>query len=623
MKTAKTIISALASVLVLSGCSNFLEEYNPVGLDTIYDTEDVLESSIYGVMNGFLGWYGVNGETVESFGIASGLLHWSTTGSGHYAKAKWESCLHFTQYSTNSWNGDYFKQLYVAVQAANALIANLKTSTVDDAYKLEIEAEARFYRAVAYFWIVRIWGDCPLRLEMDNAESATNFPRTPYYKVYEQIVSDFEFAEKNMRTPERVQQVTPRMARPNRYAATAFLSSVYTTIGSLLASPDDNFWNNSKPGRKPDFSALGIDKDDFALGARQAYTKALAYAEKLIPESSSFDASAPYRLLEKHGDLFNFDPEFSRNGYTAWINPEQIFTLSSTINSAVSVPYAKYVLPQYPEGTSAVIENTQYGRVRPTRWVFQKWCETYPGAVSTAYPDMMASSKDPRLDVTMYYGKMKYSNGSGTTSIYPATNSATSKAGAYPYIKKVASKRYNVNTSDADIYMMRFAELYFNAAEAAAYLDDEATARKYIEVIHARARHSVADGTADSAMPSWSGRTFADKEELTDALFWEWVFEFLGENQEYLYTHRHGARWIIRNICCPKNEFLTQPSQRSLIGNLYPPDFLYPEDYTADPDDPGLDVFLIRKGLLAAFPQSECLYNSAISEVENQNDYTY
>lgn len=622
MKSLKNIISAAVLLSLLWSCASFLEEHNPVGLDTIYDSEEVLEASVEGVMSGFLGWYGVNGETVEAFGIASGLLHWGSS-TNHLNSPKWESCLHFTQYSTALWNGEYFKQLYVAVQQANSLLDGLRTSPVDEDYKLEIEGEAKFLRAVAYFWIVRTWGDCPLRLDMDTSESATNCPRSPYYEVYAQIVFDLEFAEKHMRTPERVKQVTPSMARPNRYAATAMLSNVYVTVASLLSSPDDNFWNPDKEGRSPDFSAIGIDCTDCRTGAIQAYTKALEYAEKLIPESSSYDSGCPYRLLEKHGDLFAFDPDFSRNGYTAFLNPEQILTFSSTINSAVSVPYAKYELPQYPEGTSAQIENSQYGRVRPTRWVFQKWCETYPGAISESKPDVWVSTADPRMDNTMYYGKMRKSNGSGTSSFYPVSTGTSSKGSVYPYLKKSASKRYNVNISDADIYMMRFAQVYFIAAEAAAYLGDEATARKYVEVIHARARHSVPDGQPDALLPSWEGRTFGTREELLDALFWEWTFEFLGENLEYMETHRHGARWIIRNICIPKNEFFINPSQSGLIGRYYPNLFSYPYDINADPKNIYGDVFQIRKGLLAAFPQSECIYNAGISEVENQNDYTF
>lgn len=617
----KTVLSIILSTIVFSGCSHFLDEYNPVGLDTIYDTEDMLESSINGIMSCFVTGNGFGYETPEAFSPASGLVHWSSTTAMN--TAKWESALHFTQYSTNDWNGKFFYALYNVVSRANALIEALPSSPVDEEYKKEIEGEAYFYRAVAYFWIVRIWGDCPLKLAVDNTETATACPRTPYYKVYEQIVKDLEYAETIMRSPARVKEVTPNIARPNKYAVTAYLASVYNTIGSLLASPDDNFWNNSKEDRRPDFSALGIDKNDLENGAKQAYSKALSYAERLIPESPNHDSGSPYALVEKHGDLFEFDPEFSRNGYSAYMNPEQIFSVPATVTCGMTMLAVKYCMPEYPAGTSASIANTQYGRYRPSRYLFQRWCSTYPKEKSSMASFINVNTTDPRLDNTMYYGTMRMCNGSGVTGMYPNTLS-NAKVSCFPYWKKPASKRYNVNTTDADYILMRLGEIYFIAAEAAAYLDDEAAARKYVEVIHARARHSVADGAADSSMPSWEGKTFSDKQELLDEIFWESEFELAGENlYEYIATHRHGARWIIRNICIPKNEMFPKTYHKDLLSKQYPADFRYPSDDTSDPDETGSDVNMIRRGLLAGFPQNEALFNSEISEVEDRNDYTF
>ena len=84
-----------------------------------------------------------------------------------------------------------------------------------------------------------------------------------------------------------------------------------------------------------------------------------------------------------------------------------------------------------------------------------------------------------------------------------------------------------------------------------------------------------------------------------------------------------GARWLADNIAAPKNRFLrNQMQQYSNAANdetgrvngytsrLYgDPDFQYP----TDPQE-------LRKSLLCAFPYSEIMYNSMISEAD-QNDY--
>jgi len=600
------IIIILATAAAVSSCSDFLKEYNPSGLSDIYDEENLLESSVEGVMAGFLSGNALGGESTEAFPIASGLIHWGQS-SQRMDSNKWLSCLRFTQYSTNDWNPRYFQSIYNPVFRANNLLAELPESPVDESLKIEIEAEARFYRAVAYFIIVRTWGDAPLWLEAVNEWNASNKPRSPYYKVYEQIVRDLEFAEENMRSPERVEQVGSRVVRPHKYAATAFLSSVYTTIGSLLDHPDDNFWDPSKEGRAPDFSAIGVSS------AADAYIKALSYAERLIPESDSHDPGCHYRLLTKFGDLFTYDNGFSRDGYTSWKHPEQIFTLPVSIATSVRA-YAQYQLPQYPEGTIATINNEQFGRIRPTRWAFQKWCETYPGRWRNSEHTEYVTSSDPRLDITFYYNSMQYCQGMSfydteEINIYPQTITY-GRVGVAPYFRKYASPNYNVNSGDADIYVMRFAEVYFNAAEAAFYLGDRDKAFKYVDVVHARARHSVPDGMPDSDNPRWEEGRFATRDEFMTGLFWERIFEFFGENHEYFETHRHGAGWLVENIAKPKNEFLSQPHQEMLFSRYYPDGFRY-----------SVNVEDARKGLLAGFPQTEVLYNAGIQEYRNDFDF--
>ena len=609
------ILSFCAVALVLcQGCADFLAEKNPVGRNDIYATENDLEAAVEGVFAGFSYGNGVTGESNEAFPIASGLVHWGKSSS-RLNSNKWLSTLKFVQYASNDWNGRYFRSLYTPVFRANALIAGLKTSPVDEEYKLEIEAEARFYRAVAYFSAVRIWGDLPLRLEEISIENSSAKPRSPYYDVYAQIVADLEFAEANMRTPDQVESMSLGIVRPNKFAATAYLSSVYVTIGSLLASPEDNFWDSTKEGRRPDFSAIGVET------AEDAYRKALSYAEALIPESPTKDVDCHYRLLTKFGDLFEYDDTFSRDGYTSWEHPEQVLVFPVTVNGDAKCAHAQYQLPQYPAGTITTVTNEQWGRVRPTRWVFQQWCSTYPGEWRTSEKTEYLSSSDPRLDVTFFYGHMDYCLGQdfwGQTGIdiYPAVI-VRSNTSAFPFFKKYASPKYNVTTGDSDVYMMRFAEVYLNAVEAAAYLDNETLARKYMDVLHARARHSVADGQEDSAEPTWTGKTFSSKDELMTRIFWERIYEFYGESKEYYETHRHGSTWLLENIIKPKNKFLALPNQKDLRGYYYPddPSENEPWQYSEDPLD-------ARKGLLSGFPVEEVLYNSAI-ENNGRNDFDF
>ena len=205
-------------MLVCQSCSDFLKEKNPVGRQNIYVTESDLEAAVEGVLSGFSYSNGITGESNEAFPIASGLVHWGKSES-RLNSNKWKSALKFVQYASNDWNGKYFRSLYTPIFRANALIAGLKTSPVDEEYKLEIEAEAKLYRAVAYFHAVRIWGDIPLRLEEVSIENASAKARAPYYDVYVQIIRDLEEAEAFMRRPARVKEVRTGIVRPDKFAA--------------------------------------------------------------------------------------------------------------------------------------------------------------------------------------------------------------------------------------------------------------------------------------------------------------------------------------------------------------------------------------------------------------------
>lgn len=591
------------SALALASCS-FLEEVNPTGITKVLDTEELLESNANGLYSNPIM---MSCSFLENYGAASGLWMFGQPGATIRSSSDYTSCYRFTIYSTHSYNRENFTYFYASAGRANMLIENLKASPVAEDYKREIEAEAKFVRAVSYFWIVRVFGDAPLRIEAPTSEDASYCPRTPYYKIYAQIIDDLKFAEQYMRTPDRMNEIAPSQCRPNKFAATAYLSSVYVTIGSLLSHPDDNFWDASKPERLPDFSACGINS------ASDAYTKALECAERVLPESSTHDPECKYALVEKISDLYQFTPEFSRNGYNSYKNPEQIFVYSMSRSTSTSITYSRNTLPKCCPGTAAATNSTaaNWGRTRPTRFLHQKWARTYPLKYGTGeFASVVQECADPRMEAVMFCKPFK--NGMGETiTMYPYAL-AGQQVNFSPYLKKYWCSDYNGGTtSNSSVYYMRLAEVYFNAAEAAAFLGNETLARKYIEVIHARARHSVPDGQPDATQPVWSSaKTFENADELITAIFWERQFELCGENQEYMDTHRFGATWLSENIAKPLNDFITEPANSKLFGQFY--DGSQRRMYEEDPSE-------LRKSLLSPMPQKEIDTNSAIET--NANDF--
>lgn len=119
----------------------------------------------------------------------------------------------------HGWD-NYWKTIYFS----NSLIFGLRTSTApEDAIALG-DAEARYFRALCYFNLVRTHGNMPIIL--DDLEATGDETRATVLENYLQIESDLLIAEANL--PDA------GMAKPGRVdagAAKALLADLYLTWG--------------------------------------------------------------------------------------------------------------------------------------------------------------------------------------------------------------------------------------------------------------------------------------------------------------------------------------------------------------------------------------------------------
>ena len=599
----KTIMISTA-ICLLCSCDGFLGE-NPETMlseKSAYKTEEALESSVRGILSTFYLGSMYTHDMQEFMQTASCLVFFPMSSPGTYnTNERYYSSYHYAQSATTKLNNEIYYNHYIGISRCNKLIEGLETSSsVDMSYKTEIEAEAKFLRAVLYFGLVRFYGDVPIVIRMPKTANDSDGPRQPYYKVYAQILDDLSFAEENMRDELRAEAVNPGDSRPNKWAAKAFKAAVYAQIGSYLSYSDDHAFGTVETGPLDvDFSYCGI-KD-----AEQAWTLALSYAEDVI-------LNGPYALAQDYSQLFRWtQPE-------DWQLKERIFVLPIT-SEAGPGQLARRSLPPYPEGTmNTANANSNYGRFRPTRFVFQKWCETYGGEKGDGEnnSDIYVSCQDPRFDATFIHTKSVNMSSGKSYDIYPANKQVHTSSRQYfaPYFKKYLDPTYNgSNAGMADFYFMRFAEIYLIAAEAAAELcvspSDQygQMAYAYVETLHQRARNSV---TPAADQPKWNPDQFATKEELVSAVMWERVFEMYGEGHEWFDTHRRGVNWFLNNIIRPFNVSLQEKEQEEMRA-WYGETFLFPEDPTE-----------VRKGLFNAFPQNEIIYNTALS-TKDQNYYTW
>ncbi|WP_120273286.1 RagB/SusD family nutrient uptake outer membrane protein [Mangrovibacterium diazotrophicum] len=124
----------------------------------------------------------------------------------------------------NNWIA-YYKSIY----RCNVLLQKMDQIDWEDDtdYRNEIEAQARFLRAFAYFDMVRLWERVPLLTE----PSDENIPQSPADSTYTVITKDLMFAAEN-----GAESVEP--GRVNKWAAKALLGRVYLYYTGYYAKSD-------------------------------------------------------------------------------------------------------------------------------------------------------------------------------------------------------------------------------------------------------------------------------------------------------------------------------------------------------------------------------------------------
>lgn len=587
-KIAKYIVVAVLSACLLPSCS-FLKEDPATSLTDVYDSQASLEVAVRGIQNSIANVY--NAEYLENLESCSGLMHFGGTSS-RIGDNRWQCILDQVTYTSMSLNITMYGSFYTGINRCNVLLDALKTSPVDEAYKKEIEGEAKLYRGILYLGLARLYADVPLVTE-GNTSSFKAIGRTNYCEVYAQIVSDFKDAFEMMRSAKRVAEVTGTQGRPQKWAAKAYLAATYLQIASILTVPqDENFYDASKPGRKPDFKFDGIGTD--ALKAWQ-----LAYdTSKAVIESGE------YRLAADFADLYRWDPSvLDAYGKNCWNLDERIVTIQYVSPSTVM----QRTLPTFPEGAS-VVEGTSVsrsGNIRPSRFFFNEWCRRNNGVLGAPDTDMfrvyVSCDDNYRITHSMFINSYIRCDTGKATSVYPATGSMTGRT--LPYFCKMNNASYNGNSvGAADFYLMRLAEVYYIAAESAIYLGKKGEATDLVNEVRLRGKAEPwpLDGVS---------------EPTVDDVVWDKLFELGMEGHAFYEVRRYGAKWFVENILKPRNELLQIYYECG--GGDYLTTFFGYDTFKFFEDEASA-----RKSLLCEFPKDELTANSAMS-LADKNDFSW
>lgn len=188
--TFKTLAcAALAGTLALAGCDTLDKDPLPsVSPETFFnngeDAEAALAAAYDAIQDGAL--YGLDLNVVgemPSDNVSSN--NGDVTPIGNIA---WTT--------TTSQVQNIFRQSYVGIARANAVIENVPGIDMPAARRTQIVAEAQWLRALHYFNLARNYGGVPIRTAVvtSGAPSATAIPRSTLDETYAQVLSDLDAA---------------------------------------------------------------------------------------------------------------------------------------------------------------------------------------------------------------------------------------------------------------------------------------------------------------------------------------------------------------------------------------------------------------------------------------------
>lgn len=181
-------------LLAISACSNFLElePDNQINQNNFYKTEEDFETSMVGIYATLRDLYARDIFFITELTTDNTEISIPTSS---LAEVEFDE---MTITATNTivqsaWNSALF-----TVARCNVLLNRIQDASINEEAKNRISAEARFMRALSYFFLVQAFGNAPVtdaEFESPSQVFAADITLRPSEEVYQLIIDDLLTAE--------------------------------------------------------------------------------------------------------------------------------------------------------------------------------------------------------------------------------------------------------------------------------------------------------------------------------------------------------------------------------------------------------------------------------------------
>lgn len=227
MKTRYSLI-AMATLFIMTCCSEDFIELAPistVSTDALYKTDRDFQDAVTGIY----GVYQTEYLNMWLYGDIRGDDSWDELVKGTAAAMDLFTINNDDGVIRNTW-----RNYYNIINRANVTLDKIETAEVSVVTNKDRHiGEAKFLRALAYFNLVRIFGDVPMVTEPVGIADSYKAARTAVATIYQEvIIPDLLDAETKLPASYTGQNV----GRATKGAAKALLGKVYLTIKDFTAA---------------------------------------------------------------------------------------------------------------------------------------------------------------------------------------------------------------------------------------------------------------------------------------------------------------------------------------------------------------------------------------------------
>lgn len=497
-KLKLSTFTLIGCLMLVTSCNDVLDEqvidfYNANNFFNTVSQSNTAITAIYAGLQNNIG----NQTFLSSF----------TTMSDEARGNSWTNTNIFHAFQFDAFHptiASIYKNLYSGVGNCNFVISGLKKDVMGNQYEAYI-AEAKFIRAYYYLNLVRIFGPVVISKTLPNDPLVTEGPRESVYKVIDFIIEDLTYAAANL--PK-----SSVYGHPDKWTAMAMKARVHLWLASCV----DN--------KVPYYENLPVAGDDYTPAIHYGLVKQLC---QTVKDSSGYALYSDYEKLwlidskqtesgtgkKEHMFAINFNFSGNPNEGNPWTGMCMIWNNLKPAWKLTS-DGAKILLGT---GYSVLIPQPKY------------WLK-YEGASTTASTNYKTQAIGSRGDTRRFKGFAIEAilNDINGTVIVAGTSAAifdTSQSSMFIFSKYAGQGNSGTSVAgDAQIPVLRYADVLLMLAEATNWLGDINTAKDNLNLVRSRAYEG-----ASGAFPRIGFQEVDSKAGLADAIMEERSKELVAE----------------------------------------------------------------------------------------------